>query len=75
MAKQPMQRKYPSTADMPVRLVIYWAEKNNLWGGVKDTQPNLGRVIAGQQLMRMSEQQLAAVEAEFAALADNHPAC
>jgi hypothetical protein len=63
-ANFPMQSKYASSFDMPVRLVIYWAEKNNLWGGLRATQPNYGRAIAGQQLMQMSVEQLAAVEAE-----------
>jgi hypothetical protein len=74
MANLPMQSKYASSADMLIRLVHYWAEKNDLWHGTRDTNPNYGRARAGQQLMQMSPEQFAAVEAEFAALVENHPA-
>jgi len=72
MANLPMQSKYPSGSDIPIRLINYWANKNDhLWGGVKDSQPNYGRARSRQQLLQRTDEQLAALEAEFAALPNN----
>ena len=64
IARLPIQSKYAGGADISIRLINFYTDKNDLWQGLKATNPNMSRVVARQRLMQLTDEQLAAVEAE-----------